>query len=104
MAGRGSPGQGARGKFAAPAVPIGYAGQVEEWLEDWDIDVSEMDHRHLSHLHAVWRSIRSKRLNSPQHQSDPSTSVKTMRLAEVSIGVYACGLVWAVRSVLGSCS
>ncbi|WP_442130953.1 glycosyl hydrolase family 95 catalytic domain-containing protein [Rhizobium leguminosarum] len=93
--------------FAAPAGSYGYAGQGEEWLEDWDIDVSEMDHRHVSDLHAVYPGLAVDTIetpNSPQHQSDPSTSVETTRLAEVSTGVYACGPVRAMRSVLGPCS
>jgi alpha-L-fucosidase 2 len=36
---------------------IGKAGQLQEWLEDWDMEVSEMDHRHVSHLYAVYPGL-----------------------------------------------
>ncbi|WP_083942883.1 glycoside hydrolase family 95 protein [Sphingomonas soli] len=36
-----------------PADRIGKAGQLQEWLEDWDMDVPEIQHRHVSHLYAV---------------------------------------------------
>ncbi|MGO6694375.1 hypothetical protein ACCS54_20850 [Rhizobium johnstonii] len=52
--------------FAAPAGSYGYAGQVEEWLEDWDIDVSEMDHRHVSHLHAVYPGLAVDTIETPE--------------------------------------
>jgi len=36
---------------------IGKAGQLQEWLEDWDMEVSEIDHRHVSHLYAVYPGL-----------------------------------------------
>ena len=35
---------------------IGAAGQLQEWLEDWDMQAPEMDHRHVSHLYALFPS------------------------------------------------
>lgn len=35
---------------------IGKAGQLQEWLEDWDQDAPELQHRHVSHLYAVYPS------------------------------------------------
>lgn len=35
---------------------IGRAGQLQEWLEDWDLDVPEMDHRHVSNLYGLYPS------------------------------------------------
>jgi alpha-L-fucosidase 2 len=39
-----------------PADRIGKAGQLQEWLEDWDLDVPEPHHRHVSHLYALYPS------------------------------------------------
>jgi alpha-L-fucosidase 2 len=33
---------------------IGSAGQLQEWLEDWDMRAPERDHRHVSHLFALF--------------------------------------------------
>jgi alpha-L-fucosidase 2 len=35
---------------------IGSAGQLQEWLEDWDMQAPEMDHRHVSHLYGLFPS------------------------------------------------
>ena len=35
---------------------IGQAGQLQEWLEDWDAGAPEQQHRHVSHLYAVYPS------------------------------------------------
>jgi alpha-L-fucosidase 2 len=35
---------------------IGKAGQLQEWLLDWDADAREQTHRHTSHLYAVYPS------------------------------------------------
>ena len=32
----------------------GRAGQLQEWLEDWDIQAPERDHRHVSHLFGLF--------------------------------------------------
>ncbi len=39
-----------------PPDRIGHAGQLQEWLEDWDMQAPEMDHRHVSHLYGVYPS------------------------------------------------
>jgi alpha-L-fucosidase 2 len=33
---------------------IGKAGQLQEWLEDWDTEVRELKHRHISHLYGLF--------------------------------------------------
>ena len=33
---------------------IGSAGQLQEWLEDWDMQAPEMQHRHVSHLYGLF--------------------------------------------------
>ena len=44
-------------------LQIGSAGQLQEWLEDWDMKVPEIQHRHVSHLYALF----------PSDQITPST-------------------------------
>jgi alpha-L-fucosidase 2 len=33
---------------------VGKAGQLQEWLEDWDMEAPEMNHRHVSHLYGLF--------------------------------------------------
>lgn len=35
---------------------IGKAGQLQEWLEDWDEEAPDLHHRHVSHLYGVYPS------------------------------------------------
>ncbi|HEY6124292.1 MAG TPA: glycoside hydrolase family 95 protein [Steroidobacteraceae bacterium] len=37
-----------------PPDRIGKAGQLQEWMEDWDMEAPERDHRHVSHLYALF--------------------------------------------------
>ncbi|MAP94949.1 MAG: hypothetical protein CMK07_08360 [Ponticaulis sp.] len=48
-----------------PADRIGSFGQLQEWLEDWDLnpELPEIQHRHVSHLYAVY----------PGHEIGPET-------------------------------
>ncbi len=39
-----------------PPDRIGKAGQLQEWMEDWDMEAPEPDHRHVSHLYALFPS------------------------------------------------
>ena len=39
-----------------PADRIGKAGQLQEWLEDWDLEAPEPQHRHVSHLYGLYPS------------------------------------------------
>jgi hypothetical protein len=39
-----------------PPDRVGHAGQLQEWLEDWDMQAPEMDHRHVSHLYGLYPS------------------------------------------------
>lgn len=52
-------------KDRIPADRIGSFGQLQEWLEDWDLnpDLPEIQHRHVSHLYAVY----------PGHEIGPET-------------------------------
>jgi alpha-L-fucosidase 2 len=35
---------------------IGKAGQLQEWLDDWDMQAPEIHHRHVSHLYGLYPS------------------------------------------------
>ena len=39
-----------------PPDRIGRAGQLQEWLDDWDMAAPEIDHRHVSHLYGLYPS------------------------------------------------
>jgi alpha-L-fucosidase 2 len=41
-----------------PPDRIGQAGQLQEWLEDWDLQAPELQHRHVSHLYALYPSAQ----------------------------------------------
>jgi alpha-L-fucosidase 2 len=41
-----------RARLAPPR--IGSAGQLQEWLEDWDLQAPETNHRHVSHLFGLF--------------------------------------------------
>ena len=41
-----------RARLAPPR--IGESGQLQEWLEDWDLRAPERDHRHVSHLFGLY--------------------------------------------------
>ena len=33
---------------------IGKAGQLQEWLDDWDLEIYDQQHRHVSHLYGLY--------------------------------------------------
>lgn len=60
-----------------PADRIGAAGQLQEWLEDWDMAVPEIHHRHVSHLYGVYPSL----------QIDPATTPDLAAAARRSLEI-----------------
>jgi alpha-L-fucosidase 2 len=46
----------ARARLAPPQ--IGSSGQLQEWLEDWDLKVPDIHHRHVSHLYGLFPSAQ----------------------------------------------
>lgn len=44
----------ARGRLAP--YKVGKDGQLQEWLEDWDADAPDIQHRHVSHLYGLFPS------------------------------------------------
>ena len=45
-------GRAARARLAP--LQIGSAGQLQEWLDDWDMQAPEIHHRHVSHLFGLF--------------------------------------------------
>jgi alpha-L-fucosidase 2 len=48
-----------------PPMQIGKAGQLQEWLDDWDLEAPERQHRHVSHLYALFPSNQITRRRTP---------------------------------------
>jgi alpha-L-fucosidase 2 len=44
---------------------IGSAGQLQEWLEDWDLKAPELRHRHVSHLYGLYPGRDIHRSDTP---------------------------------------
>jgi alpha-L-fucosidase 2 len=49
-----------------PPDRIGKAGQLQEWMEDWDMEAPERDHRHVSHLYALFPSEQISLRRTPE--------------------------------------
>jgi alpha-L-fucosidase 2 len=45
---------------------IGSAGQLQEWLEDWDMQAADVHHRHVSHLFGLYPSWQINRRDTPE--------------------------------------
>ena len=45
---------------------IGSAGQLQEWLEDWDMNAGERHHRHVSHLYGLYPGRDIHRRDTPE--------------------------------------
>jgi alpha-L-fucosidase 2 len=45
---------------------IGAAGQLQEWMEDWDMQAADINHRHVSHLYGLFPGRDFNRLDNPQ--------------------------------------
>ena len=45
---------------------IGKAGQLQEWLADWDMEAPERTHRHVSHLYALFPSDQINVRTTPE--------------------------------------
>jgi alpha-L-fucosidase 2 len=54
---------------------IGAAGQLQEWLDDWDLQAPEKHHRHVSHLYGVF----------PSGQIDVHTTPELAKAARTSL-------------------
>ncbi len=45
---------------------IGKAGQLQEWLEDWDMEARDIHHRHVSHLYGLYPSAQITPRQTPE--------------------------------------
>jgi alpha-L-fucosidase 2 len=45
---------------------IGKAGQLQEWLDDWDMQAPEIQHRHVSHLYGLYPSDQISLRKTPE--------------------------------------
>ena len=54
----------ARARLAPPQ--IGHAGQLQEWLQDWDMQAPDIHHRHVSHLYALYPSWQINIFDTPK--------------------------------------
>lgn len=48
-----------------PPMQIGKAGQLQEWLDDWDLEAPERQHRHVSHLYGLFPSNQITARSTP---------------------------------------
>jgi alpha-L-fucosidase 2 len=53
-----------RGKL--PPNKVGQAGQLQEWLEDWDLTAKDLHHRHVSHLYGAFPSWQINAIDTPE--------------------------------------
>ncbi|WP_443751283.1 glycoside hydrolase family 95 protein [Asticcacaulis solisilvae] len=49
-----------------PPMQIGSQGQLQEWLEDWDMTAVDLNHRHVSHLYGLFPSYQINVRDTPQ--------------------------------------
>lgn len=49
-----------------PPDRIGKGGQLQEWLEDWDLQAPEIHHRHVSHLYGLFPSAQITPRGTPE--------------------------------------
>ncbi|WP_196260763.1 glycoside hydrolase family 95 protein [Pelagibacterium limicola] len=59
-----------------PPDRIGHAGQLQEWLEDWDMQAPEMDHRHVSHLYGLYPSLQISLSGTPEYAAAARRSLE----------------------------
>lgn len=60
-----------------PPMQIGEAGQLQEWLEDWDMQAPDLHHRHVSHLYGLF----------PSHQINIYDTPKLAKAAQRSLEI-----------------
>ena len=48
-----------------PPMQVGKAGHLQEWLDDWDLEAPERQHRHVSHLYGLFPSNQITQRGTP---------------------------------------
>ena len=56
---------------------IGKGGQLQEWLEDWDLEAREQKHRHISHLYGLYPSAQITPRQTPDLAEAAKVSLNT---------------------------
>jgi len=56
---------------------IGKAGQLQEWLEDWDLEAPEQKHRHISHLYGLYPSAQITPRGTPELAAAAKVTLNT---------------------------
>ncbi|MGC4074889.1 MAG: glycoside hydrolase N-terminal domain-containing protein [Nibricoccus sp.] len=67
--------QAARARLAPNQ--IGREGQLQEWLEDWDSQIKDIHHRHVSHLYGLFPGRDISRLETPELANAARKSLDT---------------------------
>ncbi len=65
----------ARGRLAP--LQIGAQGQLQEWLEDWDQLSGDLQHRHISHLYALFPSAQITPRDTPELAAATKVTLNT---------------------------
>ncbi|BDI33638.1 alpha/beta hydrolase [Capsulimonas corticalis] len=55
---------------------VGKAGQLREWLDDWDMESPDMHNRHVSHLYGLFPSHQITRRGTPELFAAASKSLE----------------------------
>lgn len=56
---------------------VGKAGQVQEWLEDWDTEAKDQKHRHISHLYGLYPSEQITVRGTPELAAAAKVTLNT---------------------------
>jgi len=56
---------------------IGKAGQIQEWLEDWDVEAMNQQHRHISHLYGLYPSHQINVFKTPELAAAAKVTLNT---------------------------
>ncbi len=56
---------------------VGKAGQLQEWIEDWDMEAPDRNHRHVSHLYGLF----------PSGQISPATTPELAKAARKTLEI-----------------
>ena len=58
-------------------LQIGKQGQLQEWLDDWDAQAPEQQHRHISHLYALFPSAQITPRGTPEFAEAAKVTLNT---------------------------
>jgi alpha-L-fucosidase 2 len=58
-------------------LQIGKQGQLQEWLEDWDAAAGDPQHRHISHLYALYPSAQITPRGTPEFANATKVTLNT---------------------------